>query len=93
MQKKYVLGCLLAISNFTLGQSHTFLSASLSLVSNIQITKGPPLSLKDDVAQHIDAARLAGTDHIMSSSNMHKFLDILLHLVARPVCTVCLLLT
>jgi len=28
---------------------------------------------------------LTGTDHFMSSENMHKFLDMLLHLIARPV--------
>lgn len=65
-------------------KSHAFSSASSALVSDIQITQGPPLSLKDDVAQRVDAARLAGADHIMSSRNMHKFLDMLLRLVARP---------
>jgi hypothetical protein len=54
-------------------------------MSNIQITVGPPLSLKDDVAQCVDAARMAGADHFMSSRNMHQFLDMLLRLVARPV--------
>ncbi|KAF8966663.1 hypothetical protein BDZ97DRAFT_1657425, partial [Flammula alnicola] len=42
------------------------------------------LSLKDDVAERVNAARLAGADHFMSSMNMHKFLDMLLCLVARP---------
>ena len=54
-------------------------------MSDIQITAGPPLSLKDDVAQRVDAARMAGADHFMSSRNMHLFLDMLLRLVARPV--------
>ncbi|KIJ98357.1 hypothetical protein K443DRAFT_123702 [Laccaria amethystina LaAM-08-1] len=49
-----------------------------------KITAGPPLSLKDDVTQRVAAARLIGADHFMSSSNMHKFLDMLLRLVARP---------
>jgi len=53
-------------------------------MSDIQITEGPPLSLKDDVAQRVDAARMAGADHFMSSRNMHQFLDMLLRLVARP---------
>jgi hypothetical protein len=56
-------------------------------MSDIQITAGPQLSLKYEVAQRIDAARLAGTDHFMSSSNMHQFLDMPLRLVARPVRT------
>ncbi|KIJ06761.1 hypothetical protein PAXINDRAFT_182629, partial [Paxillus involutus ATCC 200175] len=66
------------------GQSHAFSSASSTLVSDIQITGGRPLSLKRDVAQRIGAARLAGADHFMSSMNMHKFLDMLLSLVAKP---------
>ena len=53
-------------------------------MSDIQITAGP-LSLKDDVVQRVDAARMAGADHFMSSRNMHQFLDMLLRLVARPV--------
>jgi hypothetical protein len=61
--------------------------ASSTLVSDIQITTRQPLSLKDDMAQRVDAARLAGTDHFMSSRNMHQFLDMLLRLVARPVRT------
>jgi len=65
-------------------KSHAFSSASSTLVSDIQITEGPPLSLKDDVAQRVDAARLVGADHFMSSRNMHKFLDMLLPLVPRP---------
>lgn len=51
------------------------------------ITAGSPLSLKDDIAQRVDAARLVGADHFMSSSNMHQFLDMLLHLVVRLVRT------
>ncbi|KAK2460199.1 hypothetical protein APHAL10511_007790 [Amanita phalloides] len=65
-------------------KSHTFSSASSTLVNDIQITAGSLLSLKHDVAQRVDAARLAGADHFMSSRNMHKFLDMLLHLVTRP---------
>jgi len=65
-------------------KSHAFSSASSTLVSDIQITAGPPLFLKDDVAQRVDAARMAGADHFMSSRNMHQFLDMLLRLVARP---------
>ncbi|PPQ91549.1 hypothetical protein CVT25_008668 [Psilocybe cyanescens] len=68
----------------TKSQSHVFSSASLEHVSNIQISPGPPLSLKDDVVQQTAAAKLASTDHLMSSKNMHKFLDMLLHLVAKP---------
>ncbi|KAF8798599.1 hypothetical protein BYT27DRAFT_7264729 [Phlegmacium glaucopus] len=65
-------------------KDHAFSSASSTLVSDIQITAGPPLPLKDDLAQRVSAARLVGADHFMSSTNMHKFLDMLLRLVARP---------
>ncbi|PPQ91520.1 hypothetical protein CVT25_008907 [Psilocybe cyanescens] len=69
-----------AISHWS--QSHVFLSASLAHVSNIQNSPGPPLSLKNNVVQQIAAAKLASVDHLMFSKNMHKFLDMLLHLVA-----------
>jgi len=42
------------------------------------------LSLKGDMAQRVDTARLLGADHFMSSRNMHNFLDMLLCLVVRP---------
>jgi hypothetical protein len=66
-------------------QSHAFSSASLANVSDVQISQGSPLSLKNDVVQRIAAAKLAGADHFMSSKNMHQFLDMLLRLVAKPV--------
>ncbi|PPQ94305.1 hypothetical protein CVT25_004962 [Psilocybe cyanescens] len=68
----------------TKSQSHAFSSTSLAHVSDVQISPGPPLFLKDDVAQRVATAKLASTDHLMSSENMHKFLDMLLHLVAKP---------
>ncbi|KAG5649608.1 hypothetical protein H0H81_002860, partial [Sphagnurus paluster] len=68
----------------TAKKSHPSSTANSTLVSDIQITEGPPLSLKNDVTQRVAAARLTGADHFMSSSNLHKFLDMLLRLVARP---------
>jgi len=65
-------------------KSHAFSSASSTLLSDIQITAGRPLFLKSDVVQRVNAGKLAGADHFMSSENMHQFLNMLLHLVARP---------
>jgi hypothetical protein len=79
------------VSDFTLRpEPHIPSTSSISstIVSDIQFTARLPLFSKKDVAERVDAARLAGADHFMSSTasgrNMHQFLNILLHLVARP---------
>jgi len=53
----------------------------------IQITQGPRLRLKSDWEARVKAARLVGADQFMSSTNLHRYLDMLFNLVARPVCT------
>ena len=50
------------------------------------ITEGPPLSLNDDVAQCVDAAKLTGADHFMTTQKYATYSDIL-HLIVRPVRT------
>lgn len=59
-------------------------------MSDIEITEGRPLVLKEGSSNRVEASKLAGADHFMSSRNMHMFLDMLLHLVARPVCAILL---
>lgn len=36
------------------------------------------------MSERVKASKLAGPNHFMTSKNMHEFLDMLLHLVARP---------
>ena len=70
-------------SNFALWQEPRVFVRQLDTNSDIQITARPPLSLKDDMAQSVDAARLGGTDLFMSSRNIHQFLDMFLFLSCR----------
>ncbi|KAJ3554414.1 hypothetical protein NP233_g12427 [Leucocoprinus birnbaumii] len=50
----------------------------------MQLSQGPPLTLKSDWKWRVEAARLTGANQLMTSVNMRQFLDMLLHLVARP---------
>ena len=56
------------------------------VLSDLQISQGPLLSLESDWKERFEAAKLTGVDYFLSSSNLYRFLDMLIQLVARPVC-------
>ena len=58
-------------------------------MGNIPITEGRPLCPKNNAAQRAEVMRSLGVDHVMSSKNLRDFLDMLLHLVVRPVGATC----
>jgi hypothetical protein len=62
------------------------LTIQADILSDIQLSPGPLLYLKSDCKQRVLDTRSAGADHFMSSVNLHRFLNMLLRLVARPVC-------
>ncbi|KAF8630304.1 hypothetical protein AX17_005440 [Amanita inopinata Kibby_2008] len=61
-----------------------FSSITSDILDDMQISQGPLLSLKSDWKKRVEAAKLAGADQFMSSLNLHQFLTMLLHLIARP---------
>ncbi|KAF5346079.1 hypothetical protein D9756_010837 [Leucocoprinus leucothites] len=63
---------------------HTFPSITSDVLSDIQLSQGLPLTLKSDWKERVEAARLVGANQFMSSADMRQFLNMLLHLVARP---------
>ncbi|KAF8809241.1 hypothetical protein BYT27DRAFT_7187940 [Phlegmacium glaucopus] len=65
-------------------KSHTFSSIQWGVISGIQVSQGPLLYLKSDLQQRVADTRLTGANHFMSSPNLHRFLNMLLRLVARP---------
>jgi len=65
-------------------KSYKFSSIQSDILGDIQLSPGPLLYLKSDWRQRVADTRLSGADHFMSSANLHRFLNMLLRLVARP---------
>ncbi|KAG6907088.1 hypothetical protein DXG01_010622 [Tephrocybe rancida] len=62
-------------------------SSTNDILDDLKIIERQPFLLKQDWKSRVDISKQVGANTFMSSENTYKFLDMLLHLVARPVCS------